>query len=122
MNLRNIINRITQLPAEFKIPGNNHSIYYLLKEAGYFDFHDEINENDFVNALAEHPEHITDWIQWSEDKRISSGWYFLQSTQGKFIVGFYPGKDNSKQKEYSDIKEACAAFIKREIEEIRKNS
>lgn len=37
----------------------------------------------------------------------------------KYIVGYFPVKEDFNPIEYSDINEACTAFIKREIEEIR---
>lgn len=39
--------------------------------------------------------------------------------KAKYIVAYFPTKNNAIQRlEFSDINVACAAFIKREIEEI----
>lgn len=90
----------------------------LLKESGYFEMYDQVNEAEITKALNEHPECINDWIMLSEDKRCSSGWYITENENGKYIVGYYPAEE-FEITEYCDVKEACAAFIKLEIEAIR---
>jgi len=114
-----IIKNILFLPAKFYT--ENSSIYSLLKESGYFEIHDNIKENDILKALFEYPECVENWLLLSENKRTTSGWFFKQNEVGKYVVGFFPANGDIKHKEYADIKEACAAFIKREIEDIRKS-
>ena len=99
----------------------NVSIYALLKETGYFELHNEISESNIYEVLIQHPECINQWLSWSEDKRSSSGWYFKQDEDGKYIVGFFPTSKDFNVNIYSDKTEACAVFIKREIEDIRDN-
>jgi hypothetical protein len=100
---------------------NNVSIYSLLKEVGYFDIHDEVSENLIREALFLHPNCVNDWIRFSEDKRSSAGWYFQQNGTD-YEVGFFSlNKNNISPTKYSNSIEACAAFIKREIESIRGN-
>lgn len=113
-----IISKIVSLPEKFYINGNI-SIYSLLKETGYFEIYDQVNEVNILKELVRNPEYITHWMRWSADKRNSAGWYFKRSGQNTYIIGYYPAKENLKTIEYSDIKDACAAFIKREIEDIR---
>lgn len=120
MNTSNLIKRILSLPEKFYELGNV-SIYSLLKETGYFEMHSQINEAFILGEINKHPECISYWLNWSNNKRTTSGWYFRQNENGKYIVGYFPAREESKQIEYSDSKEACAAFIKREIEEIRKS-
>ncbi len=116
----NIAGTILFLPSEFKSPENDQSIYSLLQNTGYFDLYDQVQENQITEALAEHSECIDHWMEWSEDKRSGSGWYFIQNDQGKYIVGYYPEQEGFEPIEYAERKEACAAYIKREIEDIRK--
>jgi hypothetical protein len=44
----------------------------------------------------------------------------IGASEGKYIVGYFPKNEDLNEIEYSDSKEACAAFIKKEIEEIRR--
>ncbi|HNO71685.1 MAG TPA: hypothetical protein PKO16_07945 [Bacteroidia bacterium] len=120
MNTNNLIKSILSLPEKFHTI-RNVSIYSLLKETGYFEIHGQINEAIIIDELNKHPEYINHWLNWSDDKRTTSGWYFKQNENGKYVVGYSPASEQSKQMEYFDLKEACAVFIKREIEEIRKS-
>lgn len=118
MNTKDTVNKILSIPREFNNLRNT-SIYSLLKESGYFETYNQVKEVDIAEALKKQPECITDWLMWSEDKRSSSGWYLKQNEFGKYTVGYFPERKDFKLTEYSDLTEACAVFIKREIEEIR---
>jgi len=118
MNKDNTINNIIYLPEKF-YKQRDVSIYSLLKESGYFELHNQIIEANIFDGLIKHPECIDQWLNWSADKRSSSGWYFKQNDNGKYVVGYFPLKENLETTEYLDEVEACAAFIKREIEDIR---
>jgi hypothetical protein len=120
MNTSILIQSILSLPENFYALGNV-SIYSLLKETGYFEMHNQINRDVILDEINKHPECISYWLNWSDNKRTTSGLYFRQNENGKYIVGYFPAREELKQIEYSDVKEACAAFIKREIEEIRKS-
>lgn len=120
MNTNDMISNIVSLPEKFESIGDI-SIYSLLKEMGYFEIYDQINEADILDRLIKNPEYINQWLNWSEDKRSSSGWYFKKNENDNYIVGYFSIKEDHKIMEYSNIKEACASFIKREIEEIRKS-
>jgi len=81
--------------------------------------HDQIDEFKIFEMIAIHPEYIKDWLQFSGDKRTSESWYFRETDNGRSIVGYYPDMTDKKFKVYSNINEACAAFIKLELEGIR---
>jgi hypothetical protein len=117
MKKSTIIKDIIFLPKRFFEV--NTSIYTLLKKSGYFELHNQINEADIIEQLTQHLECIDGWLRLSENKRSSSGWYFKQDDNSKYVVGYFPLKENLGVTEYLDKVEACAAFIKREIEDIR---
>jgi hypothetical protein len=119
MNKNDTIGQIICLPAKFNDPETNESIYSLLKATGYFELYDQIRESDIAKALAKQPECINQWLSWSDDKRTGSGWVFAKNSSGNYIVGYFPAAPGFEQKEYANIIEACANFIKKEIEEIR---
>ncbi|MEK7524186.1 MAG: hypothetical protein AAB588_04120 [Patescibacteria group bacterium] len=119
MEIHDITNRIVHLPRDFYKLGNV-SIGSLLKQSGYFEVSQKIGEEDIGKALVAYPKCIDEWMVWSEDKR-SSGWYFKKNEKGKYRVGYFPlQQDKENNFEYSDARLACAAFIKREIEEYAK--
>lgn len=117
MKKPHIIRDIIFLPKRFS--EGNDSIYSLLKDSGYFELHNQISEADIFEKLTQHLECVDEWLSLSEDKRSSSGWYFKQNDNGKYVVGYFPPKGNLEMTEYLDKVEACTAFIKREIEDIR---
>lgn len=120
MNINNIINKIIKLPETFYLNGNV-SIYNLLRDSGYFEMYDQIDENNILEELTKHPEYVKIWLEWSDNKRTDSGWFFQKSDHGKYTVDYFPKKEKSDSVEYEDSKLACATFIKLELEAIRKS-
>lgn len=114
MNIDSTVSDVINLPRTFYGRGNA-SIYSLLQESGYFAVHEEVTQGALHDALREHPELARDWIDFSEAKRTSSGWFLRRGAEG-YQVGHY---SDHEPVEYSDELTACAAFIKREIEDIR---
>jgi hypothetical protein len=117
MGTKNMISDIIHLPEKFY--AGNASIYSLLKETGYFESHLQVNEAILLDELNKLPELVNQWLNWSDDKRSSSGWYFQKNATKGYVVGYHPSIHNPIQLKFIDSKEACAAFIKREIESIR---
>ena len=103
------IRNIILIPQRFY--GGNISIYSLLKESGYFELHNQISEADIFEELIQHSEYIDQWLRLSEDKRASSGWYFSQNDNGKYIVSYYPPKENLEMTEYFDKVEVSVAQL-----------
>ncbi|HRH51623.1 MAG TPA: hypothetical protein PLP23_22935 [Panacibacter sp.] len=115
-----IIEDIIFMPKKSK--EEDMSVYSLLKKSGYFKFHREINEIDIFEVLSKTPECVSQWLAWSEDKRTGPGWHFEKTQSEKYyIVSHYPPKTNLKPIVSFDKIAACAAFIKKEIERIRKS-
>ncbi len=113
-----IIYKILSLPETFKKSDNNKSFKELLNDTGYFEIADQIQEKELFNAVRENPKFITDWINWSDDKRTTSGWFIKESEKGKYTVSFFPKKDELTTFKTDDVKIACAHFIQREIESL----
>jgi hypothetical protein len=111
-----IIIKILCLPHDFK--NKNKSQDDLLLESGYFEFFNQITEAELILMLKQNPEVINDWLQFSEDGR-DYGWYFTKGKDGKCFVGHYPEGREFIEINTSDEFLACAAFIKRKIEDIR---
>lgn len=116
---REVIKEIVLLPRKFYSAGDR-SMYDLLEQSGYFQLYDEVTENGLREALLRDAKCIKEWIAWSDNKRTRFGWYFSQDAESKFVVG-HMGSEKGKGEKmiYLDAIPACAAFIKREIEDIR---
>ncbi len=118
MDTENLIRAIVNLPGEFNRVGNK-SIISLLKESGYVESFDDVNENNIADFLKKHPDKIMDWWIWSDDKRSHSGWYFIDGKENHFLIGYLPKDKKMDELRFRDKILACAAFIKKELEYIR---
>lgn len=120
MDATKSIATLIDLPRELRIRGDV-SMFFLLKEAGYFDAYDSISEEGIQAQLQGRADSIREWLMYSDNKRTDRGWYFQQQDGAGYIVGYFPsGVEQPRQ--YSSGADACAFFIKRELEEIRQIS
>jgi hypothetical protein len=98
------------LPSDYRSRGVSQMAVFA--ESGYRANRSAVGIEAIRKYIAENPGLVGDWMGYSEDKR-SGGWYFAPgSIEGFFIVG---GSRETEQK-YSDRFEACAVFIKHELE------
>lgn len=113
-----IVKQVIDLPRSFRQRGAA-SIYAWLDGTGYFVAHEKITEALLHQELLDNPESVAEWLTWSESKRADSGWFLRRTAKG-YDVGFFPAsRDHHQAIAYTDPAAACAAFIKREIEDIR---
>jgi hypothetical protein len=118
VNITDTVIDLIYIPRKFEDLGNV-SMYSLLSDSGYFEAHSQISESIIREALRAHPDMVDEWMRFSEDKRTNAGWYFRPTHRG-YEVGYFSRAPSSiRSAEYSDRTEACAVFIKNEIEEIR---
>lgn len=116
----NIAAEIVTIPRKFHT--KDMSIFDLLKETGYFELHNEVSVRDIRDALARDPACVQEWMQYIDDQRCSSSWYFILNDENLYEVGFYDSNTDparSNQVVYDNATDACAAFIKHQIESIR---
>jgi hypothetical protein len=120
INNVDIAMQIVTMPRRFHSLGSM-SIFSLLEETGYFELHDQISEDDIRTALLCCPECVQEWMQYCSDKRTSSGWYIRLNDEELYEIGYFDIKadHDTNRVQYKDAIDACAAFIKQEIESIR---
>lgn len=119
MNTNTMVAQIVTLPRKFHSQGTV-SMFSLLQGTGYFGLHDQISEDDIREALLRCPEYIHDWVEYSQDKRTSTGWYITENDEEVWEVGYVTERGDLQQRlVYHNQVDACATFVKREIEDIR---
>jgi hypothetical protein len=119
VNKTNIVSQIVTLPRRFHILGDV-SMFSLVEATGYFALHDQISEADIRAALVRWPECVQDWFQHSEDKRTSSGWYLAEDNESCYETGYVAdARVFTNRVQYNNAADACAGFIKRELEAMR---
>jgi len=114
--MNNMIKEICQIPIKLKT--ENKSPYDLLKESGYFENSKVLTIEHIMEYLNKNKDTVTEWLDYSLDKRTSSGWYFIEENK-KPIVGYLNEGKREQEKEYTDLIQACAIFIFTEIESIK---
>src|SRR6185312_2755625 len=118
VNQNDMLAQIVSLPRTSHRLGNV-SVFDLLQATGYFKLHNQISEDDIRAALVHCPECVQEWMQYAEDKRTSSGWYFTLNDEGLYETGHFDIKsvpNHTNRVQYENAIDACAAFIKHEIE------
>ncbi len=114
------IEAICRMPEDFRRRGDV-SMIKLLEESGYLNAAAQMTEDTLRRYVAAHPDTIDSWAGFSEDERASEGWYLLRpqypEARGSWVVGFHP---SGPRKSYSSGAEACAAYIKRYVDDLSK--
>ena len=119
--MADIAKEIVTIPRKFHT--RDMSVFDLLKETGYCELHDQVLVSDIRKALARDPACVQEWMQYSDDQRCSSSWYFgFDDDEGRYEVGFFDIKadpNSSNRVQYENATDACAAFIKHQIEALQ---
>lgn len=112
-----LIEKLICLPSEFEKLGNE-SICSLIESLGHSD---EIEVNEIVLILKKQPHRVDEWINYSVNKRTSTGWYIRSCGENRFEVGCLDGKGTMGVPEYfEDPYLGCAKFIKFELDSLCK--
>jgi hypothetical protein len=119
--MNNIASEIVTIPR--RMHSEDKSPFTLLKETGYFELHDQLSVSDIREALTRDPACVQEWMQYVDDLRCPSSWYFdFDDDENQYEVGFFDIKadpNRSIRVHYENATDACAAYIKHEIESIR---
>lgn len=100
---------LCRLPADFY--SDSKSVLQLITESGVDACPAELTVGTILAYITDDPELIDQWLLWSANKRVSSGWYFLRESGG-FVVGFRP---NGEVLSFAQAAPACAEFVVHEI-------
>jgi hypothetical protein len=117
MTIDEFVQKVCQLPRDFAGDGNL-SILDILRRTEYFDNHEFLTTQGIQRCLRSHPELMTEWFSYSEDKRTSRGWYLIKDTESRpprYAVGYFP---RGEEIDFQSQEAACSEFIFREVREI----
>ncbi len=102
---------------------HDKNMVQLLQESGYYDWGNSVTKDEIIQVLKEHPDFINDWLDYSSDQRILSGWYFVGFEGDGWEVGYF---DMNKDDNFTDVQyfssgyEASAVFIQRYVDSLSK--
>ena len=109
---------IISIPSRFYLDGNTLSFHDLLKESGYLEVSKNISEELLYEVLKSNSENFQSWLNWSEDKRTSEGW-FLRTNGENFEVGHITDGNYENLTKFEDKLKACSFFIVKELDFIK---
>ena len=114
--LEEVVEGLFCLPAALRLRGNV-SLVGLVEEAGYAKFREEITGARLQEAIRGRVGLVEAWLAYSAGKEENWGWFFEGPYQGFYLVGC---RTNSFEGPWSlpDPEEACARFIKGELDAI----
>ena len=116
--VQDVVQKVCAIPADFHRRGDV-SVLYLLEESGYDTVRDAVTVAIIQQHLQAHPDLIDVWAGYSDDKRCSSGWFF---DDRRYTTGHYSSSAGRSQEQvFTERSQACAEFIKHELESIREN-
>lgn len=120
-NAEDVAAEIVRIPRRLSADGNI-SFHDLVRQSSYLMHADTITEALIREQLQSTPDAVNGWLSYSEDRRVTSGWYFRATPDDQFEVGYY-GRDqpNRPRLLYKDPLDACAAFIRRELQGFRRS-
>jgi hypothetical protein len=114
MNADATIEKVCRLPIDFY--SGSKSMVDLVSESGIAGHPSALTSTEVVRYVRNHPEVVDQWLKWSANKRVDSGWYF-ERRRDHLLVGFYPNGDTLR---FEDPAAACAEYIVREVTAIMK--
>ena len=110
-----MIRNLCYLPRVLRSRGDVTAVD-LVRESGFLASPEGLMREVIEAVLAAEPQLVDDWMRYSEDKRVSEGWYFKRGSENNnYLVGFYPG---SLEDSYTNQFAACARYVEEEIKSI----
>ena len=118
--MTDVISKICSMPKDFYLFGNK-SMNQLFNESGYLDKRNLVTKEALISYLTANPKLVTDWENYSSDKRVSQGWYFWKD-KSEWVVGYASVPSQEQKLTFNSRVEACAEFILRELGEFAETS
>jgi hypothetical protein len=118
-----VVTAICRLPLDYKEIGSASAVT-LVERSGYLPRRADVTTGRLAAALAEHPDWIQAWFDWSDDKRTDRGWYLVEAGPMEFWVGYiHLGASlRSEPLRFDDKGRACAVFIRHEVGQIARHA
>jgi len=114
--VHDIVSRVCGIPDDYNKRGDI-STGKLLADSGYAAFRDEIGVVEILQHLEAHPQLIDSWAGYSSDKqRFKTGWFF--DDRRHLIWRYSSDGERACEQTFDGRAQACAEFIKREIDDI----
>lgn len=116
--VQDVVGKVCSIPSDQNKRGDV-SVVYLLEESGYDSVREAVTVPLIQRHLQAHPHLMDVWADYSADQRCSGGWFFDHRHS---TTGYYTSRaGQSHEQVFSNRSQACAEFIKHELESWREN-
>src|ERR1043166_4971075 len=114
---RDPVDAVLSFARDTLFQGRGFSIAHQLHRIRYADIRPLLTEERLEARLAWEPALLDQWLQFSDDKRTSGGWY-LGKGSGTWIVGRCSrrGAIHTEPESFPAGARACAAYVLRELD------
>jgi hypothetical protein len=115
------LERIYALPVSLKAEmalRRQVSLLGLVKSTGYPAIKADVNVALLQGEMRERREILESWLHYSAEKEAAWGWFLEMDRRGHYGVGLRSGFSARARFEMADPWEACAFFIKQELDAI----
>jgi hypothetical protein len=107
---------ICRIAHDSSLRGAGISLRELLKASDYRRLRPDITEAAVAEYLADHPEVVTQWSMYSDDKRTRGGWYFLDDGNLWAVGRVGPKGARTDERKCRSPSDACAHFVLLELD------
>lgn len=101
--------------AEYPLDQQSQSMLDVIAESGYVPDGEAFSVEAISAALRGRSDLVRAWLQYSEDQRISQG-FFFESVAGCWVVGYATADGVVSQESFEDEFVACALFVKKKAD------
>jgi hypothetical protein len=88
----------------------------LIEGAGYPTLRPTLTDRLLADYIADHPDIITQWSMYSDDKRTTDGWYFVHEVDSWIVGRLGLRGKRAVEHRYNSAAEACARFVLAELD------
>lgn len=103
--------QILRVGHDTSMRGAGLSLRDVLQKCHYLQFRSSFGAKDLLPLIRLHQDLVTQWTQYSEDKRTSGGWYLIRSTREVGTFGPPPVAFD-----FPSIEQAVAEYVIRELD------
>ena len=113
--MSNPISKICAILKDF-YSHQSKSITQLFNESGYVEKPELVTKESLIEHLTTNPNLVKEWENYSSDKRVGQGWYFIKD-KSQWTVGYSSVPSQERRQTFASAFEACAEFIIHELRE-----
>jgi len=94
------------------------SLLGLVTGTGYAAIRSDVDVALLQDGIHGRREILESWLRYSAEKEATWGWFLEADRRGRYLVGLRSGFSDKARYEVTDPWEACAFFIKQELDAI----